>query len=579
MSHSSPPDTHSRSGGIGIDTIYLEFPLAGLPGSLEVAPSMEGFFQTVHRRWKWALQHHRLDNLWIGARNILVDTRGRCTGGILRVRLSVAELASNMRGDKGNLGQVSPARLHEILSTLTEDLEDALMAPGLAARAEVTRLDVFADIMTGHAGQALAVFKDRMVLVSKRAARQGKSFQVGDNLDHVSIARRKGSGRSSEPTVVYDKAKQAGRDDLQGLIRFECVHGTGRRAKDPLSILGACKGELWKSLLGERLLELGLAKDVKLKTPSSIQAAALELVKDGVPLAQAMLYAAQSLDPAKVLSGEKKLARALRENRKTVEARTRIRFSGARTDPTFIRDLWDLIENTQLKDPQGCVPYDDEVSQSLGLRPRDGVPSYDPSSLEPHLPNLDHLLEDGIYELDLGGSPCQPDHHDDLQVTGPPGHHPEEVSVPRPARRARVPKLHPKTGSPTDGPYDLSFLDDLPAFGSAKGLKAVRELQRVLADEGEARGAPAVESSPAPRLKAQTLPEEGDGEGEEEGGCSGAAIVLCGDRREVVEGVSRLKKEGRILSQVTSEGAGHADATTMGVAGVAALLAGIMADE
>lgn len=588
MSHSPTTVTHSRSNpnpnpisGIGIDTIYLEVPLAGLPGNLEFAPSLEGFFQTVHPRWKWALQHRHLANLWIGARDVMVTTKGRCAAGTLRVRLSVAELISSVAGSKGNLGQVTPARLHEILSTLLDDLGDALGAPGLAGRCEVTRLDVFADLLTTHAGQALAVFKDRMVLVSRRAARQGKSFTVGDNLEHVSLARRKGSGRSTEPTVVYDKGRQMGREDLHGLVRFEVVQGAGKRSKDPLSIQGACNADLWRALLRDRLLELGLERDVKIKVPSDLQAAAMLLIKDGINPAQAALYALQCLDPAKFLTGEKKLARALRENRKNVEARTRLRLSAARTDPTFIRDLWTLIEGAQLEDPQdGPVPYDDEVSQALGLRPRDGA--YDPSSLI--LPNVDHLLGgSGIHELDLG-TPSQPDHHDDLPVSGPPGHHHHEtVQVSRPAKRSKAPKVHPKTGSPTDGPYDLSFLDNLPAIGgAARGLKAVRELQLVPADgwatHGEHMDGSIQVSVQTPSLNACTPPGEGDCDGKEVGGCFEETDVLCRGGREGVRGVTDYKKGGRILSQMTSEGAAPLESTPEVVLGVEDLLAGILAD-
>jgi hypothetical protein len=191
------------------------------------------------------------------------------------------------------------------------------------------------------------------------------------------------------------------------------------------------------------------------------------------------------------------------------------------------------------------------------------------------LSNLDHLLEEGVYELDLGTSPSQSDHPDALPVSGPPGHHQELVEGPRKA--TRTPKVHAKTGSPTDGPVDLSFLDSLPALGSARGLKAVRELQRDLAGGRETHGRPGVKSASTPTLDANTSPGEGVGEGEESGGAGEGAILLRGGSRKGAESVSLLKQGGRILSPMTTEGAAPLGSTPE-VVTVDDLLAGILAD-
>lgn len=407
--------------GVGVDTIYLRIDLADGPDRLREVPKLAGWDDSPSSLdFAWCLKHKTLKQAWMGLQK---------SSGALHLRLSIAELGSALGGQKGNLAKVTPADMRDFLATLLEDLEDALEVPGLPTCVEITRLDVCADIVTEDPGLALATFRDKSAVVARRAKQEGWSFEVQKTPHSITIPRRAPKvGRSdintTEPSRFYNKGKKHKRADLEGLVRMEAVHGQGHHytcfvpgSKTPMDVLSACSGKLWRSLLQERLRELGLTHDVRIKNTASVHQAANLLVADGINDAQAALYALASLDP----TGSLKMSpRAIRRNKQLVESRTNIRLSSTPTAPRFVADLWKLIEGAQLPDPQGPPCYRDDAAELLGLRPR--------------APAATDYLDEVEFQLSPTSITLEP-----LQVLRPPADDPEEVDpIGAPANNRQV---------------------------------------------------------------------------------------------------------------------------------------------
>ncbi len=510
--------------GVGVDTIYLRMDLSDAPETIKVAPKLAGWEASPnHGEFFWCLKHSKLPAAWMGLQK---------SSGALHLRLSMAELGSSLANQKGNLGKVSPADMRDFLATLLEDLEDALDVAGLA-HVEVTRLDVCADIVTEEPGLALATFRDKSAVVARRAKQEGWSFEVQKTPHSITIPRRAPKdGRdinTTEPSRFYNKGKKhTKRKDLEGLVRMEAVHGQGSRhtcfvpgSKTPMDLASACSGALWRSLLLERLRELGLNADVRIKNTASVFQAANLLAADGINDAQAALYALAELDT----TGSLKMSpRAIRRNKQLVESRTNIRLSSTPTAPRFVADLWALIQNAQLPDPHGPPCYRDDVAELLGLRPSAPAATFHSRDLESQLSHI--ILEP-------------------LQVLRPLADDHEEVdSIDAPAQ---------------DRPVDLPILDsltvlDLDSAPPGHGIDSAH-LERVddpqptvrVTQEGECTLESALPTPPASPTATAHGSEESDpgacrgaGEGSSRGG--GRADLPCGGRRVGVEGVSEVKR-------------------------------------
>lgn len=429
----SETDQRKALAGVTIDTICLRFRLDGLLTD-------DWFGRPILSRWRehrdrsratWSLAHHDLPSARLYARDMIDDGSGKLVGGILELKLSVSELVGHLRGRTDNVYKAAPQQCYDALFSFVRALEEAWeLADGeLWDRHVVVRCDVAADVWTDDPQGAVAVVAGRSAMVAKRAAQEGWSFESQKGPHSTLIPRRAReqgrSLRSTEPSVCYDKGRQLGKAgrDLVGLVRFECVTGTGRAGRDRVTISQVCAWSFWIETLRERLLELGLPADVKLEQCADIPTAIGKLVADGVSPAQAALYAVSVLSPGGLSSVP---ARALRANRRQVETRTNIRFSTAKTSPTFVADLHALISAAPPHDLSSPV-LSAKIARLVGERTCPSQGSVDLSYLDTI--DVSALTGEHVHDVDAVHTAVNTTTVTETSTMAPPLHAPPPLAL------------------------------------------------------------------------------------------------------------------------------------------------------